>query len=91
MLDALIEAITVDGGAHDDDEKFWAFYCKRFGKTLLDTVISIEERVRRDREKKEARRAARQQRSTNIQHGGSLIGPRTFTAGSTLCACWAHS
>lgn len=39
-------------------------YCKRFGKTVPDTIISIEERVRRDRAKKEARRTARQQRTT---------------------------
>ena len=36
-----------------------ALYFKRFGKTAPDTVMSIEERVRLDHEKKEARRAAK--------------------------------
>lgn len=35
-------------------------YRTRFGKTVPDTVVSIEERLRRDREKKETRRTARQ-------------------------------
>jgi hypothetical protein len=34
-----------------------------------DTVISIEERLRRDREKKQARRTARQQRITEVKPG----------------------
>jgi hypothetical protein len=37
-------------------------YFKRFGKAVPGTVITIEARVRRDFEKKEARRAARRQR-----------------------------
>jgi hypothetical protein len=37
-------------------------YFKRFGKSVPDTVLPIEERVRRDLEKKQARRAARQER-----------------------------
>jgi len=37
-------------------------YMKRFGKAAPDDLISIEERVRRDHEKKAARRAARQER-----------------------------
>jgi hypothetical protein len=37
-------------------------YSKRFGKAAPDMVISIEERARREREKKETRRAVRQQR-----------------------------
>lgn len=44
-------------------------YCKRFGKTVPDIVISIEERVRRDRRKKQARRTARQQRITERKQG----------------------
>jgi hypothetical protein len=44
-------------------------YYKRFGKTAPDTIISIEERVRRDREKKEARRTARQQRTAEMKQG----------------------
>jgi len=36
-------------------------YYKRFGKTAPDTVISSEERARRDREQKDARRARRRQ------------------------------
>lgn len=39
-------------------------YLQRFGKTAPDAVISIEERARLAHEKKEARRAARQQRAT---------------------------
>jgi len=39
-------------------------YFKRFGKTAPDTVVSIEERVRIEHEKKEARRAAKQQCAT---------------------------
>jgi hypothetical protein len=39
-------------------------YLKRFGKTAPDTVVSIEERARLDQQKKEARRAAKQQRAT---------------------------
>ncbi len=38
-------------------------YRKRFGKTAPDTVMSIEERARHEQRKKEARRAAKQQRS----------------------------
>jgi hypothetical protein len=44
-------------------------YYKRFGKTVPAAVISIEERVRRDREKKEARRTARQQPTTEMKQG----------------------
>src|SRR6266542_2613712 len=44
-------------------------YRKRFGQTVPDTVISIEERLRRDREKKQARRTARQQRITEVTRG----------------------
>jgi hypothetical protein len=44
-------------------------YRKRFGKTVPDTVISIEERLRRDHEKKLARRTARQQRITEVKRG----------------------
>lgn len=39
-------------------------YLKRFGKTVPDTVMSIEDRVRLEQRKKEARRAARQERAT---------------------------
>jgi len=39
-------------------------YLRRFGKTAPDTVISIEQRARHEHDKKEARRAARQQRAT---------------------------
>lgn len=39
-----------------------ALYFKNFGKTAPDTVMSIEERVRLEHEKKEARRAAKEQR-----------------------------
>ena len=38
-------------------------YHKRFGKSCPDTVLSIEERSLLDEEKKEARRAAREQRA----------------------------
>src|SRR5437773_8084909 len=44
-------------------------YRKRFGKTVPDIVISIEERLRRDHEKKQARRTARQQRVTEMKRG----------------------
>jgi hypothetical protein len=44
-------------------------YRKRFGKTVPDTVISIEERLQRDCAKKEARRTARQQRTTQVTQG----------------------
>jgi hypothetical protein len=44
-------------------------YRKRFGKTVPDTVISIEDRLRRDREKKQARRTARQQPITEVKQG----------------------
>ncbi|MBI4455945.1 MAG: hypothetical protein HY644_08605 [Acidobacteria bacterium] len=37
-------------------------YFKRFGKTVPDSVMSINERVRFEYEKKQARRTARQQR-----------------------------
>ena len=40
------------------------FYFKRFGKTAPDAVVSIEERARIEQQKKEARRAAKQQRAT---------------------------
>ncbi|MBK8257148.1 MAG: hypothetical protein IPK82_31310 [Polyangiaceae bacterium] len=36
-------------------------YFERFGKHEPDTVMSIEERIRHDQAKKEARRAAKQQ------------------------------
>ena len=36
----------------------------KLGKTAPEIVMSIEERVRLERQKKEARRAARQQRAT---------------------------
>lgn len=39
-------------------------YFKRFGKTAPDRVLSIEERARLEQQKKEARRATKQQRST---------------------------
>lgn len=39
-------------------------YLKQFGKTAPDTVMSIEERVRLAHEAKEARRAAKQQSSS---------------------------
>jgi len=39
-------------------------YFKRFGKTAPDRVVSIEERARLEQQKKDARRAAKQQRST---------------------------
>ena len=39
-------------------------YFKRFGKTAPDAVVSIEERARIEQQKKEARRAAKQQRAT---------------------------
>lgn len=38
-------------------------YLKRFGKTVPDIVMSIEERVRLEQQKKEARRIAKQQRA----------------------------
>jgi hypothetical protein len=41
-----------------------ALYRKRFGKSVPDTVMSIEERARHEQRKKEARRAAKQQRAT---------------------------
>jgi hypothetical protein len=44
-------------------------YCERFGKTAPDTVISIEERARRDREQKDVRRARRRQRLTETTQG----------------------
>jgi hypothetical protein len=37
-------------------------YVKRFGRTAPDAVLSIEQHARLEHEKKEARRAARQQR-----------------------------
>ena len=37
-------------------------YFKRFGKTAPDVVTSIEERARIEQQKKDARRAAKQQR-----------------------------
>ena len=37
---------------------------ERFGKTTPEIVMSIEERARLERQKREARRAARQQRAT---------------------------
>jgi hypothetical protein len=40
-------------------------YLKRFGKLCPDNVVSIEEQCRLDLEKKEARRAARQQAQEN--------------------------
>jgi hypothetical protein len=36
-------------------------YFDRFGKTAPDTVVSIEDRVRIEQKKKQARRAAKQQ------------------------------
>ena len=39
-------------------------YLKQFGKTAPDTVMSIEERIRLAHERKEAKRAAKQQSST---------------------------
>ena len=39
-------------------------YLKHFGKTAPDTVMSIEERVRVAQQKKDAKRAANQQRVT---------------------------
>jgi len=39
-------------------------YFKRFGKTAPDAVVSIEERARIEQQRKEARRAAKQQRAT---------------------------
>ena len=39
-------------------------YFKRFGKTAPDAVVSIEECARLEHQKKEARRAAKQQRAT---------------------------
>jgi hypothetical protein len=39
-------------------------YFKRFGKTAPDAVVSIEECARLEQQKKEARRAAKQQRAT---------------------------
>lgn len=39
-------------------------YLKQFGKSAPDTVMSIEERVRLAYERKEARRAAKQQSAT---------------------------
>jgi hypothetical protein len=37
-------------------------YCKRFGKPAPDGVLSVDERVRRDQAKREARRAAKRER-----------------------------
>ena len=37
-------------------------YFKRFGKTAPDAVMSIEDRARLEQQRKEARRAAKQQR-----------------------------
>jgi len=45
-------------------------YHKQFGKTAPDTVVPVEERVRRAREKKESRRTARQQRTAATKQGG---------------------
>jgi len=39
-------------------------YFKRLGKTAPDVVMSIEDRDRLEREKKETRRTARRQRAT---------------------------
>lgn len=39
-------------------------YFKRFGKSAPDVVMSIEQRVDRERQKKQARRAAKRQRGT---------------------------
>jgi hypothetical protein len=39
-------------------------YLERFGKTTPEIVMSIEERVRLELQKREARRAAKQQRAT---------------------------
>ena len=39
-------------------------YLKRFGKTGPDTVMSIEEIIKLEQKKKEAKRAAKQQRQT---------------------------
>ena len=38
-------------------------YLKRFGKSVPDTVMSMEERARLEQQKKDARRAAKQQRA----------------------------
>ena len=39
-------------------------YVKRFGKTTVEAVMSIEERARLEQQNKEARRVAKQQRAT---------------------------
>jgi hypothetical protein len=39
-------------------------YVQRFGKTAPDTVMAIEDRVRLEQQKKEARRAAKQRRAS---------------------------
>lgn len=41
-------------------------YFKRFGKLAPDTLLSIEDRLRLEQQKKEARRAAKQQRIEEI-------------------------
>ncbi len=46
-----------------------ALYQKRFGKTLPDIVVSIEERARHDREKQELRRTARRERARHDNTG----------------------
>jgi len=48
---------------------------KRFGKTLPDIVVSIEERARHDREKKEFRRTARRQRARQGNTGSDRRYP----------------
>jgi hypothetical protein len=44
-------------------------YYKRFGRTAPETVLSIEERHRRDREKKELRRTTRRRRALQNNAG----------------------
>lgn len=57
------------GQLDNDKQELWKLplprfieelYLKRFGKTVPDAVMSIEARVRLERQKEEARRAAKQ-------------------------------
>lgn len=42
-------------------------YFKHFGKTAPDAVMSIEDRVRLDHEKKQAKKVAKEKRATETQ------------------------
>lgn len=51
-------------------------YCKRFGKTFPEAVLSIEERCRRDAAKKEESRIARQRAADSTPTSDAPRGSR---------------